>query len=243
LLLLSLGALVALAGCRSDERMRAMLAERAELRREIAGFHALDTILARGLLADSTEIVLSVGDTVLREVLTASLPVEVSLRNAVRVRLTGVALAFSGNVVRVELEGSAVRDAFPRTAATLRLTGALDQFEVDSTEALHARIRLDEATLSSPVGVPNALGGAATALLQIVIDRAMPQIGAALPELSLPVRLDRALRLPGFGPEGALTVQPATAALRVSASRVIAFRDRLTVVLRVERGPFVSEPP
>jgi hypothetical protein len=51
------------------------------------------------------------------------------------------------------------------------------------------------------------------------------------------VRIDRALMLPGFGPEGALAVEPASAALQITASRVLAFQNRLTVVLRVDRGP------
>jgi hypothetical protein len=55
--------------------------------------------------------------------------------------------------------------------------------------------------------------------------------------------LDRALNLPGFGPEGALTVQPARAALSMQASRVLAYRNRLTVVLRVERGPLLTVMP
>jgi hypothetical protein len=234
---------IALLACRSDERMRAMLAERAQLQREIAGFRALDTVMTRGLLADSNEIVLSVSDSVVRAVLSASMPIDVSLAGQVQARLTGITLAFRGNVARVVIQGTAVRDRFPRAAAKLELRGALERFRVDSAEALHASIRLDDATLASPRGVPYALDGAALALLQIVVDRALPQLGAALPELTLPVRLDRALNLPGFGPEGALTVQPARALLSMRASRVLAYRNRLTVVLRVERGPLLTVMP
>ena len=97
--------------------------------------------------------------------------------------------------------------------------------------------------IASPSGVPYALDGTAIALLQIVVDRALPQLSAALPELTLPVRLDRAMSLPGFGPEGALTVQPARAALSMRASRVLAYRNRLTVVLQVERGPLLTVMP
>lgn len=239
LLLLSLLAIA----CRSDERMRAMLAERAQLQREIAGFRSLDSVMARGLLADSNEIVLSVSDSVLRTVLSASMPIEASLAGQVHATLTGVQLAFRGNVARVVIRGRVLRHDFPRAAADLILSGALERFRVDSAEALHANIRLDEATLASPSGVPYALDGTAIALLQIVVDRALPQLSAALPELTLPVRLDRALSLPGFGPEGALTVQPARAALSMRASRVLAYRNRLTVVLRVERGPLLTVMP
>ena len=48
------------------------------------------------------------------------------------------------------------------------------------------------------------------------------------------------MRLPGFGPEGALTVQPSIAPLTVSASRVIAFQNRLWIILRIELGAFAT---
>ena len=229
--------------CRSDERMRTMLAERAQLQREIGGFRSLDTVLSKGLLADSNEIVLSVSDSVIRNVLSASMPIDVQMLANVHARLTQVSLAFRGNVARVEIRGTAVRQSFPRAAAELWLSGALEHFRIDSAEALHANIRLDDARLSAPSGVLYALDGTTIALLQIIVDRALPQLSAALPELLLPVRLDRALNLPGFGPEGALTVQPARAALSMQASRVLAYRNRLTVVLRVERGPLLTVMP
>lgn len=232
-----------LSGCRSDQEVRELLTERAQLSREIAGYRALDDVIRRGLVQHPDEIVLSVTDTLMRALLQASMPVRVSIPGDVDVQLDSLQLAFVGNSARVVLAGTATRTAFPRAAAQLQLHGGIDDFRTDSSHALNARIRLDRADVSTPFDVPNALGGTAASILQNIVDRALPQIARSLPTVVLPIRVDRALDLPGFGPEGALAVSPASAALTISASRIITFQHRLTVVLRVSRGALVSATP
>lgn len=223
--------------CRADRAKYDLLTERAQLTREIAGYRALDDVVRRGLVQHPNEIVLSVTDTLMRTLLEASLPIGLSIPGDVEVDLKTVALTFRGNVARVDVTGTVTRVAFPRASALLELRGGIDEFRTDSTHTLHARIRLDRAELRTPTGVPNALGGTALSILQNIVDRAMPQITDALPSVVLPVQIDHALTLPGFGPEGALAVEPASAALQITATRLIAFQNRLTVVLRVDRGP------
>lgn len=223
--------------CTTDRVTRELLTERDQLTREIAGYRALDDIVNRGLVQHPNEIVISVTDTLMRTILEASLPIDVSIPGDVQVSLSTVALVFQGNVAQVEVTGSVNRTTFPRAAALLALRGGIDDFQTDSAHTLTARIRLDRADLKSPTGVPNALGNTALSILQNIVDRALPQIADALPSVVLPIRVDRALTLPGFGPEGALAVDPASAALQITATRIIAFQNRLTVVLRVDRGP------
>lgn len=229
-----------LAGCRNDQAVRELLTERAQLSREIAGYRALDDVMRRGLVQRADEVVLSVTDTLMRTLLQASLPVRVSIPGDVDVELDSLELSFVGNSARVVLNGTSTRTSFPRAAARLQLHGGIDEFRTDSTHSLNARIRLDRADVRSPTGVPNALGATASSILQNIVDRALPQIARSLPAVVLPVRVDKALELPGFGPEGALAVNPANAALTISASRIIAFQHRLTVVLRVDRAALVS---
>lgn len=224
-------------GCHTDRATRELLTEHARLTREITGYRVLDDVVRRGLVQHPDEIVLTVTDTLLRTLFEASLPISVSIPGDVVVDLQAVALTFRGNVAQVEVTGTVRRTAFPLATARLDLRGGIDEFRTDSTHALHARIRLDRADLRTPSGVPNALGGIALSVLQNIVDRAPPRITDALPRVVLPVRIDRALMLPGFGPEGALAVEPASAALQITASRVLAFQNRLTVVLRVDRGP------
>lgn len=236
-LLVSCGSL----GCSSDRATAALMAERAQLRREVAGLRDLRHVSDSGLVRHPDELVLSVADSVLQRMLTASLPVTLVIPGAITVQLTDAQLAFRGNVARVNVAGRVYRAAFPRATADLTVRGTLDEFAVDRTRALHSRIRLDDAVLTSPRDVPSALNDFALGVLQRLVDRSLPQIGSALPDVTLPVRFDHDLRLPGFGPEGALAVEPARADLSISASRVLAYENRLTVVLKVERSPFVAD--
>lgn len=233
-------ACVLLMACESDRTTAALLAERAQLRREVAGLQDLRHISDSGLVRHPDEIVLSVADSVMQAMLAASLPVTLVIPGQVTVTLTNADVAFRGNVARVNVRGTASRFAFPSAAADLTVRGTIDEFEVDRTRALHSRIRIDDAVLTPPSDVPNALGEVSLGVLQRLVDRALPQIASALPDAVLPVRFDHDLQLPGFGPEGALAVDPARATLTISASRVIAFQNRLTVVLKVERSPFMA---
>jgi len=224
-------------GCAgSDDLAQALVAERNQLRREVAGLQVLDSIARTGLLSDDREVLVSVRDTLLESLLAAALPITRQLPGGMRVELTETSMAFRSNVARVDVTGTVQRTVFPRAAARLTLSGALQEFLVDSTRRLHARIAVDDMQLSTPTGVPGALGPSALRLLQGMLDRALPELAASLPDVELPVQVAGELALPAIAPGGAISIAAARTPLRLSASKVIAFRDRLTVVLRLERG-------
>lgn len=220
----------------SDDLAQALIAERSQLRRELAGLDVLDSIARNGLLADDREVLVSVRDTLLESLLAAALPITRDLPGGVRVELTGTSMAFRSNVARVDVTGTVRRTVFPRAAARLTLSGALQEFQVDSARRLHARIAVDDMQLSTPTGVPHALGASALRLLQGMLDRVGPELAASLPDVELPVQVAGELALPAIAPGDAISIAAARTPLRLSASKVIAFRDRLIVVLRIERG-------
>jgi len=94
--------------------------------------------------------------------------------------------------------------------------------------------------LDTPTGTPDAFDPYVINVLQSIVSRSLPELTASLPSVAVPVRLDQDMRLPGFGPEGALSVQPSVAPLTVAASRVIAFQNRLWIILRLELGAFAT---
>ncbi|MBL0892496.1 MAG: hypothetical protein IBJ19_18040, partial [Gemmatimonadaceae bacterium] len=98
-LLVSCGSL----GCSSDRATAALMAERAQLRREVAGLRDLRHVSDSGLVRHPDELVLSVADSVLQRMLTASLPVTLVIPGALTVQLTDAQLAFRGNVARVNV--------------------------------------------------------------------------------------------------------------------------------------------
>ena len=153
-------------------------------------------------------------------------------------RLERATAAFDANVTRIALVGTVRQLGWPRAAATLRLGGALADFEVDSTSTLRARLAIDEVLVDDPTGIPHAVRGPARALLQQVVDRGIPQLTAALPSVAIPVRLDQAIALPGFGPEGPISVAPVEARVAVAVRQVATWDGYTWIVLRTTRAPF-----
>ena len=226
-------ALLMAAGCGGPRATRDQLAERRQLRREIAGFHTLAPLLRSEGITDSTVVLVSLSDTLFRALLDAALPVQVALAGGISVQLDRATVAFHGNVARIDVIGRASRETFPHMSAGLTLRGALDSIVVDGTQVMRARLSLDDVEVVAPDGVPGTWR-----VLRAIVRQGLPEITAAFPTVAVPVRLDRIVRLPAFGPEGPVTVPAAQADVHVSASRVIAFRNRLWVMLKVERTPF-----
>jgi len=227
---------------RPDEAARERMVERDQLRREVAGLHMLDDLSPGQLMDREHEVLVSVRDTLLQSLLTAALPVTVDIQSNLTVTLTAATITLRSNVVSVALSGSVRRRSYPRVAAAVRLRGAFDAFRVDSSRGLRARIAIDDVELDTPSGTPSALDPLVVEVLQRVVERSLPELTAAIPAVTIPVRLDESMTLPGFGPEGALSIEPSAAPLRVQASRVIAFQNRLWIVLRVDIGQFATVP-
>lgn len=234
---------VVVGGCHtSDPAARERVVERDQLRREVAGLRSLQELAPGKIMDREHEAIVSVSDTLLRELLVAAFPITVELRNKISVTLTGATVAFRSNVARVEIVGQARRTRFPQVSAAVFLRGALDGFVVKESQSLRARISVDDVSLDTPAGAPASLDPLVINALQYIIERGLPELTASLPNVTIPVRLDQAMSLPGFGPEGAFAIAPSTAPMTIQASRVIAFQNRLWMILRVELGEFTSVP-
>ena len=141
-------------------------------------------------------MIVSVRDTLVRDLLDASFPIPVQLTAGVTVTLTGATVTFRGNVARVDVVGQLRRVRFPSVAASVALRGALDAFAVDSTRVLRARMTVDDAWVDAPTGVPGLLDPLAIAVLQRIVNRGLPELAAMIPAVAIPVRLDREMTLP-----------------------------------------------
>ena len=233
--------LLAVCACtRTDPLAQERVVARDQLRREVSGLRALEAVAPGKLMDRQHEVLVSVTDTLLKSLIDEAFPVTVRLPNQLRVTLTSATVAFRANVARVDIVGQVQRTKYPHVSAAMRLRGALDKFVIDSSHALRARISIDDVLLDTPTGTPDALDPYVIGVLQSVVSRSLPELTASLPSVAVPVRLDEDMRLPGFGPEGALTVQPSVAPLTVAASRVIAFQNRLWIILRIELGAFAT---
>jgi len=235
--LVGIGALA----CNTDApAQRDRRAERDQLRREVTGYRALEPIARSGLLSLESEILVSLSDTLIRGLIAAAFPVDVRVGGGVDVTLAAATVLFRANVARVEVTGVARRHSFPRIAAAITLRGALDAFEVDSARVLRARITVDDVDVGALEGAPLRFAPAAQAVMQRLLERGLVDLANAMPAVAVPVRFDSEIRLPSLDGIGPLSARGATAPLAVVASRVLAFRDRIWIVLRIDRAPFVT---
>jgi hypothetical protein len=235
-------ALLGSACSQADPAMRARVVERDQLRREVTGFEALRKFEPGTLMDREHEVIVTVSDTLLRELIATSFPITVELQNKLTVTLTGANVVFRANVARVDIAGEIRRGRFPRVSAAVFLRGAIDRFVVDEAQELRARISIDDVELNTPAGAPAAFDAVLINGLQAIVERSLPELTSRLPSVALPVRLDQQMTLPGFGPEGALSIEPSQAPMAVEVARVIAFQNRLWVVLHVALGAFVPTP-
>lgn len=233
-----------LAACRNpDPVAREQVVDRDQLRREVAGLSMLERLAPGKLMDREHEVLVSVSDTLLRSLLDAAFPLPVNIRNRVTVTFTSATVSFRANVARVDITGRVRRSSFPEVSAELKLRGALDNFVVDASQALRARISIDDVLLDTPAGTPAAFDPLVINVLQSIVERSLPELTASLPSIEIPVRLDQSMALPGFGPEGALSIEPSSAPMSVQASRIIAFQNRLWIILRVDLGSFATVTP
>jgi hypothetical protein len=234
---------VATACAPPDPRTRALVAERDVLRREVAGMRRLAAAFgaegATPVALGPDDVLLVVGDSLVRALLDAALPRTVPLPGqGAEVRLERATTVLGANVARVTLVGTVRRLRWPYAGATVRVRGAVADLAVDETSTLHARLAVDEVVVSDPTGVAGALRGWAEGALQEAVDRGLPELAAALPRVAIPVRLDETIALPGFGPEGPLHVSPVAARVRVTVRHVAAWDGQTWAVLRLDRTPF-----
>ncbi len=234
-------AVVTLGACHSpDPVAREQVVLRDQLRREVAGYQELRKLAPGKLIDREHEVMVSVSDTLLRSLIAAAFPITVELPNKLTVKLTGANVAFRANVARVDIVGEVERSRFPFVKATVALRGAIDNFTVDESQALRARINVDDVSLGAPTGTPEAFDPIVINVLQAIIERSLPELTESLPSVAIPVRLDQSMQLPGFGPEGALSIEPSTAPMSVDAARVIAFQNRLWIILNIKLGAFAT---
>jgi hypothetical protein len=235
--------LIAAGACtRPDPVARERVVLRDQLRREVAGFRALHRLAPGKIMDREHEVLVSVSDTLLRTLLDAAFPVTVELPNKLEVTLRSATVAFRANVARVDITGDIRRTRYPHVSAQVFLRGALDSFVVDRKQALRARISIDDVSLGTPGGTPARFDPLVTNVLQAIVERGLPEIVASLPSVALPLRLDQEMALPGFGPEGALSIEPSSAPMTITASRILAFQNRLWIILHVELGAFATAP-
>jgi hypothetical protein len=240
LFLPSLSMAVLLFGCR--ERSGSATAARAEaaiLRRQVDGLRDLVGMAEKGTLTRPDEIVIGITEDIVGQLLDTSLPLEAVVSDRFRVRLDSAEVNFRSSQSVIVLRGrvSPVRSA--DTYADLQLAGGLENLEIDpSSNRLTGRVVLDhlEVQRAAAVGTESRL---VKSLLDGLAETGFESLGAVIPRLEIPVRVEPSITVKGFG-EGAFSVQPGRLPVRLSVARVIPFNGRLWILLETSAGPWQS---
>lgn len=230
-----------LVGCAADPGVITLVGERDALRREVAVFRALDALGDEPLVDATRDVIVSVSDTLIRSLFDAALPIEIALPGSATAVLTNAMVSLRGNVAQVTVTGTIRRHRIPRTSASVILRGAVDRFVVDSTRILRARTSLDDVTVGPTAGEAGTLALWRVAMLQSIVERALPELEDALPSLAIPVRIEQSVRLPGFRVKTMLEIKSISAPMSISVARVVAFQNRLWITLRTTREPFRTD--
>jgi hypothetical protein len=220
------------AGChRPDAQARA---EAARLRRQIAGLRALGKAADQGTLFPPDRLRVGVREALVRDLLRAPLPLETTILDRFRVRLTDANVRFEHGLSLVLLEGRAHMLADPERYADFTLAGDLHDIGLDPTTGhLTGRVALDHVELKQ-VGSASMEPGLARTFIEALAGRGLGAIGEVVPPIEIPTRLDRAVESRGFD-DGRVFVAPARMPLTVAVDRVLPpFGGRLWIILKVE---------
>lgn len=228
-------------GCRGErpEAIRAR-AEEARLALQIRGLQELVEAAERGDLLRPGQVLIAVGESVLQDLLAASLPQEREVAGRFRVRLEKVSVQFRASRSLVELRGRVSAKALPGTFADLRLVGGLHRVEIHpGSGLLTGELMLDEFEV-----VRAAASGSQSDALETLIEELgrerVETFAELLPPFEIPIKVEQDLHIAGFG-DGPISVAGGRLPLRLSVVRLMPLAGRLWVVLDAASGPWTAE--
>jgi hypothetical protein len=176
-------------------------------------------------------ILIGVNEAVFREVVSATLPREVLLKDRVRLRIEKAEpyFRYTEGVVAFECRLSSV--AHPSLFVAARLAGGIDRVDfVGGRLSAHVKIYYFEL-------MGSALGDMGRAVLEGLVRGNLDLVTDVLPAIEIPVRVEQGVSIKGLG-EGPVSVKPGTLPFAASVARVLSLDRRLWISLQVEAGPW-----
>lgn len=219
-----------------------LLAEEALVKRQLEGLREMVAAAERNELLSPDHLAIGIEESLVRDLLDASLPVEGVLAGAARVRLERAEVTFRATQGLVTVSGRVSPVDSPDTFADLTLKGSLDQLEVDGpTGKLTGRLVLDDLEIHRA-----AAAGTESALLKAAIEtlgrEGLASLQDMLPPVAVPIRLDQQIEIEGFG-DGPVSVGAARLPLTAAVTRVLPLSGRLWVMIRVKAEPWQKLTP
>ena len=231
------------AGCRRE--LPPPRADEAVLQRQRAGLESLLEEAARGPLVPFDSVLVVVDQALIQDLLASAMPYE-RVISRYRIRVTAASVRFDDGFALVRLDGRASLAASPEAAAfaDVSVFGGLDVLDLDpDTGLLRGEVRVIgvDARRVTVMGV--GAPADAEALIEQLGREKLEGFGVLASRLQIPVRMERAVTLPGVGPDGGVRIAAASIPLQVAVSQVRALRGKLWVSIDAAVGPSGSAQP
>lgn len=207
---------------------------------------ALESLLAEpGPLVPFERVLVIVDQELVQHLLASAVPYE-QVIGRYRVRVTGASVRFEDGFALVRLDGRASVAEGPGAAAfaDVSIYGGLDVVEIDPDAGL---LRGAVTVIAVDVRRLAVLGlGApedAASMIEELGRERLEAFSVLASRLEIPVRLERAVTLPGVGPEGGVRIAPAEVPLELGLTQVRALRGKLWVSVHAAVGSAAGQPP
>jgi hypothetical protein len=173
---------------------------------------------------------------VVKRLLDASLPREVTVAGRVRVRIESAQPFFRGNNAALVFQAVARGLEADTPEAHLEIGGSLE------------RMRIAEGTLVADVQMAHftvigtSLGEMAAGTLEAMVRENAGALTALLPAVEIPVRLEQSVEFEGFD-AGGVSAGAGRLPLQLTVAEVIPVGQRLWVLLDARAGQWQGAPP
>ena len=232
-LLLLAAALLAAGGCRKPPVSPRKSAEQAILERRKAGLQALLERARRGPLPFN-QVLVAIDQSLVQQLITSALPFKRVVNNEYQVTIETVTVNFDDAFALIKLGGRVAMVSRPDTTfADVAVYGALDIVELDPVSGvLRGQVKVVglDATKVSVLGVVTKT---AENLLEEFAGDKVEELGTLFSKLEIPVKLEKEIVIPGFGPDGPVQIKEARIQMSGAVTDVTAYRNRLYVSIGV----------
>lgn len=227
---------ISIAACgREVERVQpdsALASELKLLERQVTSLKAAIADAQRGQLFPQSDIAIGVSEEVVRSAVSQALPIEKPVGTEFMARIDRALVSFRAMQGSVKLEGRVWAVADPGTYADLVLLGGIEDVAIDkSTGVLKAEIVLDgwDVKRAAAIGTESEW---IRALVVAVGDRGLAALRDLVPDVRIPVGIERGIELPGIS-GGPVTIPSGRLPMDATVSRALPLSGRLWAMVRV----------
>ncbi len=202
------------------------------LERQVASLKQAIRDAKRGELFPSRAIAIGASEEVVQAVVSQALPIEAPVSADFVARIDRAIVSFRSMQGSVRLEGRVWSNDDPATYADLVLLGGIHEVDIDrDTGVLRAQIALDgwDVQRAAAVGVEFEW---TKDLVRLLGDRGLVALRALVPDVRIPVGIERGIDLPGVS-GGAVTIPSGRLPLDAAVARVLPLSGRLWAMVEV----------